>query len=118
MNIKRAGELMGGFEFVLQLALIVGLGFGAVLLWPDDLFGQSMAAITFPEVLRAVSAPGLLLAAAVWLYLLVEPRRKNRAYEREPEAAAMVDDDKARPSSIDLADKSGPHITAPGYHSH
>lgn len=113
MNIKRAGELMGGFEFALQLALIVGLGFGALLLWPDDLFGQSMTAITFPEVLRAVSVPGLLLAAAAWLYLLIQSR-----YERKLEATASVTANKDQRSSTKLADKTSPHITAPGYHSH
>jgi hypothetical protein len=113
MSIKSAGELMGGFEFVLQLTMIVGLGVSAVLLWPDDLFGQSMAAITFPEVLRGVSVPGLLLAAAAWLYLLIQSR-----HERKLEASASADANKDQRSSTELADKSSPHITAPGYHSH
>jgi hypothetical protein len=118
MGIKGAREPVRGLEFFLQLTLIVGLGFGAGLLWPDDLFGQSMAAITFPEVLRAVSVPGLLLAAAAWLYLLIEPRLKGSAYEREREAAATADANKDRRSSMDLADKSRAHTTTPGYHSH
>ena len=77
MNIRATVLLEGGFQFAIQLALIVGLCFGALWLWPDDLFGKPMAAITFPQVLRAVSTPGLLLAAAAWLYLLVEPLVKR-----------------------------------------
>ena len=77
MNIEAGGVLEGGPGFVLQLALIVGLCFGAVWLWPGDLFSRPVAAITFPQLLRAVSAPGLVIAGAMWLYLLLEPVVKS-----------------------------------------
>jgi len=93
---------VGRFEFVVQLTLIVALCFGAVWLWPDDLLGGSMAAITFPEVLRAVSTPGLLLAAAAWLYLLIKSRPKSNVRD---------------PSGVEPLDKP-PHLRTPGYRSH
>ena len=93
---------VGRFEFVVQLTLIVALCFGAPWLWPDDLVGSSMAAITFPEVLRAVSAPGLLLAAAGWLYLLLKSRPNRNVDEQ---------------SGVEPLDKP-PHLRTPGYRSH
>lgn len=68
---------VGRFEFVVQLTLIICLCVGAAWLWPDDLLGSPMTAITFPDVLRVVSTPGLLAAAAVWLYLLITPPLKS-----------------------------------------
>ena len=94
---------VGRFEFIVQLTLIVALCFGAPWLWPDDLLSSSMAAITFPEVLRAVSTPGLLLAAAAWLYLLIKSRFKSKGDQ---------------PSGSDPLDKPPPHLGTPGYRSH
>ena len=102
INIKTGDVPVGRFEFVVQLALIVGLCFGAASLWPYDLLSSPVAAITFPEVLRAASAPGLVLAAAAWLYLLVKARLKSKA-ER---------------SGGDPLDKTPPHLRTPGYRSH
>ena len=96
-------------EFAVQLALIVALCFGAASLWPYDLLSSPVAAISFPEVLRAASAPGLLLAAAAWLYLLVKARLKAKEYER-----AAIDER----SSVEPLDKTPPHLRTPGYRSH
>src|SRR3954464_8592697 len=109
INIKAGDVPVGRFEFALQLALIVALCFGAASLWPYDLLSSPVAAITFPEVLRAASAPGLLLAAAAWLYLLVKARLKSKEYER-----AAIDE---RPS-VDPPGKRPPRRRTPGYRSH
>ena len=101
-DIRASDVPVGRVEFVVQLALIVALCFGAAWLWPDDLLGSSMAAITFPEVLRAVSVPGLLLAAAAWLHLLLRSRLRSRVDEQ---------------SGVEPVDKP-PHLGTPGYHSH
>lgn len=101
-DIKASDVPVGRFEFVVQLALIVALCFGAAWLWPDDLLGSSMAAITFPELLRAVSAPGLLLAAAAWLYLLIRSRLRSDVEEQ---------------SRVEPVDKP-PHLGTPGFRGH
>jgi hypothetical protein len=107
-NIKSGDVPVGRFEFVLQLALIVGLCLGAASLWPYDLLNSPVAAITFPEVLRAASAPGLVLAAAAWLYLLVKARPTSKEYER-----AAIDER----SGVAPLDKTPSHLRTPGYRS-
>ena len=109
VNIQNGDVPVGRFEFAVQLALIVALCFGAASLWPYELLSSPVAAISFPEVLRAASAPGLLLAAAAWLYLLVKARPKSKEYER-----AAIDER----SSVEPLDKTPPHLRTPGYRSH
>jgi len=108
LNIEAGDVLEAGPRFVLQLLLIVGLGFGAIWLWPAGLFSRSVAAITFPQLLRAVSAPGLVFAAAMWLYLLLAPLLKRR--HRGAVEAAPAD-------AGEPADRISPPLSAPGYRS-
>ena len=107
LNINSGDVPVGRFEFVVQLALIAGLCAGAAWLWPLDLLGGPMSAITFPEVLRALSAPGLVLAAAAWLYLLVKLRPRGA----EPAPADEL-------SAVEPRDKTPPHLGTPGYRGH
>jgi len=99
-NINIQGDVrVGRLEFVVQLAMILGLCVAAAWLWPDDLLGSPMSAITFPEVLRVISTPGLLAAAAAWLYLLVTPPVKSAEQD----------------SIVEPHDDTAPHLGATGY---
>ena len=99
-NINTDDVPVGRFEFIVQLAMIVGLCLGAAWLWPLALFSGPLSAITVPEVLRALSAPGLLLAAAVWLYLLVKPRLHGAQPAQGDESSAAEPRDKT-PADLD-----------------